>query len=687
MSYGCDMTHIDADQKKGKAEPGRPETLPTTPDPAAVIDLKAALDGIYAARRDEVREFLNDPEMAIQQADTLDQYRDINWGKVLKVAAAGIQNDSFSQANGGTGRVAEGMVGIEMLGHADLATMTKCGVQWGLWGGAVDNLGTERHKRFAEGSMNVTMPGSFGMTELGHGSDVQNIETTATYDPETKEFIVNSPNEASKKAYIGNAARDGQWVATFAQLYTPGSKESHGVHCIIVPFRDENGNALPGITIGDHGRKGGLLGVDNGTISFDNVRVPRENLLNRFADVDEAGNYHSEIESVNRRFFTMLSTLVRGRVGVGAAAGAATRTSLTIALRYATRRRQFPGLPGTEKRLIEHRQHRLRLLPRLARSYALAILQNELFKELGEHIEAINNGSIDQLHPTKEQDRAQRELEARAAAVKIANTAHATDTIQECREACGGAGYMEENFLTRFKADSDVYTTFEGDNTVLLQLVGKQMITSYAQDMGQLSPLEMAKFGVDNVAEVFRHRSYIPMTVQKLTDRFSESSENSIFDPAYQVKLIESREAGILKSLAARMNAARKLKDPADQVKAVDAAQDHLIAAGWARIDTMAIEAIVDAEQQIPENSPARPVFEQVRNLFALTTIHDHADWYLEHNLLSSARTKAARAAINDLVDSLGPWSDVLVDAFAVPDALTNVPMLNDAGVDEPAAK
>ena len=111
--------------------------------------------------------------------------------------------------------------------------------------------------------------------------------------------------------------------------------------------------------LGDHGYKGGLPGVDNGTLLFDNLRVPRENLLNRFAEVDAAGNYSSPIDNPNRRFFTMLGALVRGRVTVGAAAGAAARTSLDIGVRYANLRRQFaPDSSLPENKLIEHRKHR-----------------------------------------------------------------------------------------------------------------------------------------------------------------------------------------------------------------------------------------------------------------------------------------------------------------------------------------
>lgn len=91
---------------------------------------------------------------------------------------------------------------------------------------------------------------------------------------------------------------------------------------------------------------------------------------------------------------------------------------------------------------------------------------------------------------------------------------------------------------------------------------------------------------------------------------------------------------------------------------------------------------MIEAEERLEEGSLARQVFEQLRHLFVFDTLVQHAGWYQEHNLIPAGRMKAARAAINDLVDSLAPWSVVLVDAFGVPPEVHNIPMLTEAGVD-----
>ena len=173
----------------------------------------------------------------------------------------------------------------------------------------------------------LELRGCFAMTETGHGSDVQSLETTATYDAETEEFVIDSPTPTARKDYIGGAAETATIAAVFAQLITTedGKPVNHGVHCVLVPIRDADGNDLPGVTTSDCHYKGGLPGVDNGRIMFDHVRVPRVNLLNKYGDVAPDGTYSSPIDNPNRRFFTMIGTLIRGRVTVGGSAGAATQ--------------------------------------------------------------------------------------------------------------------------------------------------------------------------------------------------------------------------------------------------------------------------------------------------------------------------------------------------------------------------
>src|ERR1700741_702236 len=153
------------------------------------------------------------------------------------MAAAGAADDGFRKEHGGNGHVGAAITMIEMLAMSDLSLMVKAGVQWGLFGGAVENLGTERHhQEYVRKIINLELRGCFAMTETGHGSDVQALETTATYDAETEEFIVDSPTPTARKDYIGGAAETATVAAAFAQLITTeGDKPvNQGGHCVLV---------------------------------------------------------------------------------------------------------------------------------------------------------------------------------------------------------------------------------------------------------------------------------------------------------------------------------------------------------------------------------------------------------------------------------------------------------------------
>ena len=426
--------------------------------------MQALLDGRYWKLREQIRGVIARPEFEPPVGIPMQEYRRrvLEWAKTL--AAEGLTAPGFPVEFGGEGDPGANVAAFETLAFGDLSLLVKVGVQFGLCGGAVHQLGTRRHhERYLQAIATLELPGAFAMTETGHGSDVQHLETTATYDPETQEFVIHTPVEQARNDYIGNATRDGRMAVVFAQLIVDG--ERHGVHCLVVPLRDEKGKTLPGIRIEDCGEKLGLEGVDNGRIWFDQVRVPRENLLNRYADVDEEGRYTSPIENANRRFFTMLGTLIQGRVSVGGASITASKLALTTAIRYGLVRRQF-GAPGgdSEALLMDYRAHQRRLMPLLAKTYALHFAQETLVAELH------------RVFTQDAPDRERRVLEGLAAGVKAIATWHATRTIQTCREACGGAGYLTENRFADLKADTDVFTTFEGDNTVLLQLVAKGLL-------------------------------------------------------------------------------------------------------------------------------------------------------------------------------------------------------------------
>ncbi|MGY1719906.1 acyl-CoA dehydrogenase [Blastococcus sp. SYSU DS0552] len=632
-------------------------TLPTTVDPA---HLQEALDGRWAHVRRDARENLHDPEMLPEYGESMAEARERVTRMAAKLADSGRVTLGFPKEFGGEADAGGSVTSIEMLAFVDLSLMVKAGVQWGLFGGAVQLLGTRRHhEAYLRDIMSFDLPGCFAMTETGHGSDVQQLRTTCTYDPATQTFDLHTPHEAARKDYIGNAAKDGRMAVVFAQLVTQG--KNHGVHAWLVPIRDEDGNPMPGVTIGDDGPKAGLLGVDNGRLTFDHVTVPRDMLLDRYGQVAEDGTYTSTIENETRRFFTMLGTLVRGRVSVGGSASAATKLALDIAVRYGNTRRQFAA-PGEEREVVinDYLVHQRKLLPALAKTYALHFAQNELVSTMHDVQTAVHE------HGQEIDEQAQRELESRAAGLKVAQTWHATRTIQMCREACGGAGYLQENRLPHLKADTDVFTTFEGDNTVLLQLVAKGLLTGYRDAFGSLDGWGRVGFVADMVRETVLERTAARALLQRLVDAVpGRDDEVPMLDRGWQAKMLEFREKHALESAIRRLrnNSTTEGMAPFDVFNDV---QDHVLKTAEAHIDRIVLEAFVEGVDRVSDPA-AKALLDTLCDLYALSTIEADKGWFLEHGQLTPARAKALTATVNGLLKQLRPHLTTLVDAFAIP--------------------
>lgn len=620
--------------------------------------LQRFMDGPWASVREEIRNQVRESDLLRPVAGlSIEEYRDRVWEQTKLVSTARGSRMFFPKEVGGEGDIGGALVAFETVGLVDLSLLVKLGVQFGLFAGVVRRLGTERHHQtYLRPAMTLELPGCFAMTETGHGSDVQSIRTTATYDPERQQFVINTPDDEARKDYIGNAARDGQIAAVFAQLMTNGNGQ--GVHVLLVPIRNQRGQTCPGVRIEDDGDKGGLNGVDNGRIWFDNVRVPREALLDRFGSVAPDGRYSSPIKSESRRFFTMLGTLVSGRVSVAGAALAAAKLALTIAVRYGLERRQFKA-PGSDHEviLLDYLQHQRRLLPLVATSYAMHFAHEALVRKLHDAGDGDSSNEIEQ-----------RQIETLAAGIKAIATWHATSTIQTCREACGGAGYLSVNRLTQLKADTDIFATFEGDNTVLLQLVAKGLLTNFRDEFESMD--WAATFGLlaSTVVGAVLENTPVKGVAQWITDIWPLSeAETSIMDRRYHQYLLGWREKHVLAAAARRLR--KMMAGNGDAFAAFNAVQDHLLLAARAHVDRVVLEHFVAAIERCDDEA-TKALLNQVCDLYVMALLERERGWFLEHGQLSSARAKAVITNVNRLCRELRPQARALVDAFGIPEEL-----------------
>lgn len=633
-----------------------------------VGSLRQLLDGRYVDVREMVRRNLSDYAAVLDDAETMghDEFRERVKDVTVAMAATGQTGLGFPEAYGGGGDIGASLAAFETLALGDLSVLVKVGVQFGLFGGAILQLGTERHhERYLADIVTGKLMGCFAMTETGHGSNVQALGTVATYDADAQEFVIETTSEEAGKDYIGNAAVHGELAVVFAQLEVAGT--SHGVHAFVVPIRSD-GEACDGVRIEDDGLKMGLNGVDNGRLWFSGVRVPREALLNRFADVTPEGVYESEIDSDNKRFFTTLGTLVQGRVCVGGAGINAAKVAITIATKYALRRRQFEATSDTEEELLlDYGMHQRRLFPLLARTYALHFAQEVVAAQVHE----IFSGTVDE-------EIARRQLESRAAGTKALGTWHATRTIQECREACGGAGYLAKNRFAALKADTDVFSTFEGDNHVLMQLVAKGLLTDYSSGFEEMDQFGMVKFVAELGVETIIERTGVHKLLERIKDVLPGDDDGwdqdaGLLDPDYQLTMLRFREEHMLSG------AARRLKRGIDQGmnpgEVFSRVQDHVIGSAHAHMERLVLEAFVEKTQALP-GGDQRVALSLLCDLHALCVIESDRAWFMEHGRLTIQRSKAISREINSLCRKIRPLAGDLVDALGVPHAMLRAPEL-----------
>ncbi len=625
-----------------------PSSDPSGVDPGAIL---RSLEGDQLELRTRLLSRMEGQELRPSRSEGTEAYREEVLRVLRTLARDGWGSLAYPQDVGGGGDTRAAVKVFETLAYGDLSVLVKFGVHFGLFGVSILQLGSDRHRgELLPQVSSLERPGCFAMTERAHGSNVRELRTTAEYDPVSQEFEIHTPDPGAAKDWIGNAAAHGQLATVFARLRTLG--EDYGVHAFIVPLRDESGHLQRGVHVVDRGEKVGLNGVDNGSITFQNVRVPRTSLLDRFASVHPDGTYESSIEGEGRRFFTMLGTLVAGRISVAAASVSASKTALTIAVRYGNRRRQF-GPPGEPQLpLLDYRAHQRLLLPRLATTYGL-------------HFAVDNTVARYADRP----DRPPPEVEVQAAALKAAASRHAMETIQACREACGGEGYAAANRFGTLRNDVDVFTTFEGTNTVLLQLVAKGLLTEYRDLMGDLSVWRVVREAARRAGSRLQRAN--PVTARK-------TDEAHLRDPNFHREVFRFREQRLLHTLARRLH--ERISGGMDPFRAANDCQDHLLAVGRAHADRLVVEAFQEAVARAA--TPAlSDLLGELATLHALTRMEEAAGWYLESGVMEGGKTKAVRELVNRLCGDLREWASPMVDGFGIPDRVLDAP----AGMAEPA--
>jgi acyl-CoA oxidase len=626
-----------------------PEPVEEVPAPGWEAPLGTLLQGDHAEVRRRVLQLLADPEVRVPDGIPSSEHRERVLIAVRRLADEGLGSLGFPEEYGGTGDLSAAIAVFETLALGNLSVLVKYGVQFGLFGGSILQLGTKHHHdKHLRDAGSLELPGIFAMTERERGSNVRELQTVVRYLPESDELEVHTPHPGAVKDWLGNAALHGRMATVFAQLQV--GDEEHGVHAVLVPVRDAKGRPLPGIHVEDCGEKVGLHGVDNGRLAFDRVRVPRENLLDRFGRITPEGGYESPIPSPGRRFFTMLGTLVAGRVSIAAASVSAAKTGLTVAIRYGAERRQFGPAGRPQVPILDYLAQQRALLPALAGTYALHLGIRDLVREYARSMD---------------DEEARHRVEVLAAGFKAVASHHCMETLQACRESMGGRGYLAANRIGYLREDTDVFTTFEGANPVLLLLVARGLLSRYRDELGDLRLLGAVKFLAERAGTEATRRN--PVRSRRAGEEHLRSSET-------QLEAFRFREQRLLETAARRLKS--RIDDGMDSFDAMNECQDHLLALARAHMERVILEKFRDAVERTGEGEAkeAAEPLGLLADLWALSRLEADRAWFLESGYMEPRQTRGIRGQVNQLCGELRPWAVHLVDAFGIPDEVLAAP-------------
>ncbi|KAK6135024.1 hypothetical protein DH2020_031251 [Rehmannia glutinosa] len=543
---------------------------------------------------------------------------------------------------------------LEAVGSVDMSLGIKMGVQYSLWGGSVLNLGTKKHRdKYFEGIDNMEYPGCFAMTELHHGSNVQGIQTVATFDPVKDEFIIDTPNDGAIKWWIGNAAVHGKFATVFAKLILPNDikgASDMGVHAFIVPIRDMKTHiALPGVEIHDCGHKVGLNGVDNGALRFHSVRIPRDNLLNRFGDVSRDGKYTSSLPSINKRFAATLGELVGGRVGLAYSSVGVLKIAVIIAVRYSLLRQQFGPPKQPEISILDYQSQQHKLMPMLASTYAFHFATLHLVNIYSEMKKTHDEQLVGDVH-------------ALSAGLKAYVTSYTAKSLSICREACGGHGYAAVNRFGSLRNDHDIFQTFEGDNTVLLQQVAGYLLKQYQEKFRGGTLTVTWNYLRDSM------NSYLSQP-NPVTARWE--GEDHLRDPKFQLDAFRYRTSRLLHSVAVRL---RKHSKTLGSFGAWNRCLNHLLTLAESHIESVVLAKFIDAVRSCPDAS-SRAALKLVCDLYALDRIWNDIGTYRNVDYVAPNKAKAIHKLTEYLSFQVKNVAKELVDAFDLPDYVTRAPI------------
>ncbi|XP_063052383.1 peroxisomal acyl-coenzyme A oxidase 1 isoform X1 [Engraulis encrasicolus] len=495
--------------------------------------------------------------------------------------------------------------------------------------------------------------GTYAQTEIGHGTFIRGLETTATYDPATQEFVMNSPTISSIKWWPGGLGKTSNHAVVLAQLHTQGT--CHGLHAFIVPIRSMSTHIpLPGVTVGDIGPKFGFDEVDNGYLKLDNVRIPRENMLMKYAKVEADGTYHKPPSS-KLTYGTMV--FIRSMI-VGESARALSK-ACTIAIRYSAVRHQSELRPGEpEPQILDYQTQQYKLFPLLATAYAFHFVGQYMRSTYHRITGDINQGDFSELP----------ELHATSAGLKAFTTWVANAGIEVCRMACGGHGYSHASSLPGIYVTFTPTCTYEGENTVMMLQTARYLMKSYKQAMSGQQLSGMVSYL--NEAQQQRQMQAQPVSSSRLaTTATAAAASVHLSDLASLVEAYKLRAAKLVEVAAKSLQG--ELQKSLSQEDAWNNSSIDLVRASDAHCHYVVVKLFVAKLEEVGE-AAVHAALSTLAQLYALHGLAQHSGDFLQAGLLTVPQLSSVSQRIKSLLAEVRTNAVALVDAFDYRDEILN---------------
>ncbi|XP_060077958.1 peroxisomal acyl-coenzyme A oxidase 1-like [Ylistrum balloti] len=502
------------------------------------------------------------------------------------------------------------------------------GLHFAMFLPTIEKHGTEeQRKKFVQLAKDLRIIGTYVQTELGHGTFIRGLETTATFDPNTQEFVLNTPTLSATKFWPGNLGKTVNYCILMAQLYTQG--KCHGVHMFLCPLRDlDTHQSLPGVELGDIGPKFGFGSNDNGYLRLNNFRIPRDHMLMRYSKVLEDGTY---LKPTNSKL--SYGSMVMIRAGIVSAVSRSLAQACVIAVRYSAVRRQTEVSPGgPEAQILDYQTQQHKLFPLLATAYAYYFAGQAVqasFLKISKEIEAGNLQQMPVLH-------------ALSAGLKAFSSWGASAGIEVCRMSCGGHGYSLASGLPKIYTNITPACTYEGENSVMM--------------------LQTAKYLLKCSMKVQKGEKLPELVSYLSTDLSAKSCMAADVSLKCLVMAYEHRSARLTSAAAAAVQ--RYMSDGQSPEKAFNMAATQMTWAAKAHCHQYVVKVFVNTVVEAKIDDRTRAALTTLCKLYAVNGIMENLGEFLQDQFFNNDQVNILTRKLMTLLADVRPDAVALVDAF-----------------------